>query len=782
MNGNEAMDGKSPDAAELRCKAEQRLGARETQPSEGPAVADAMALVHELQVHQIELEMQNEELLRARAAAEEASQKYGDLFDFAPVGYYLWNHAGRILEVNLAGAAILGLDRGAVIQKRFGQFVAAECRARFADFATRVLASDAKQTCEVKIHQDGQAVDVLIEGIAAQGGQGQSPLCRAAVIDLSQQKRADALAAANQALQSEIAAHRQTEEELQRAKVAAEEANVAKSQFLANMSHELRTPMNAIMGMVDLALREGLSLALRDYLQTAQQSADGLLELLNEILDFSRIEAGGFQLESVPFDLRKTLEQVVKTLGVRAYEKGLELTCDLDHVPTQLMGDPLRLRQVLINLVGNAIKFTSTGTVVVSLQTVPHAPGVAAGANDAALPVSPSGHAGPNSDAPVSPGGHAGAGLLPEGEGSVTLQFSVADTGVGIAPKDQERIFGPFTQADASTTRQYGGTGLGLTIARRLVDLMGGRMWVQSKAGEGSVFHFTVRLGLQQGPEQGPQPAAGTTVPPVPTAISPVPSRVLHLLLAEDTQANQKLVTYILNHRGHSVTVVENGQQACEAVQREEFDAVLMDVQMPVLDGFQATQAIRTLQDPKKARLPIVAMTAHALKGDADRCLAAGMNAYLSKPIKGEHLLAIVERLAEPTPGDPLAWAATPPATEAESVSVPACVFDLDKAVQRCFGKYAIFQDMVRCLFDEADPLLERMRTALADGNAVELRSAAHRLKGTVGYLGAAPATDAVKRVEHLGIDGELAGAAEAIRQIEEQLAILKQALGPYSG
>ena len=371
MNENQAMDRESPDAAELRRKAEQRLCARDVHPPEGPAIVDALALVHELQVHQIELEMQNEELLRARAAAEEASQKYGDLFDFAPVGYFLWDHAGRILEVNLAGASLLGLDRGAVIQKRFGQFVAMEHRARFAEFSTRVLANDAKQTCEVKILQDARAVDVLIEGIAAQDGQGPLPLCRAAVIDLSPQKRAHELATANQALQSEIAARRQTEEELQRAKVAAEEANVAKSQFLANMSHELRTPMNAIMGMVNLALGEELSPILRDYLQTAGQSAESLLELLNEILDFSRVEAGGFQLESVPFDLRKTLEQVVKTLSVRAYEKGLELACNLDDVPTQLVGDPLRLRQVFINLVGNAIKFTSQGTVVLSARWFP---------------------------------------------------------------------------------------------------------------------------------------------------------------------------------------------------------------------------------------------------------------------------------------------------------------------------------------------------------------------------------------------------------------------------
>ena len=899
------MDSGPPQAAELRRKAEERLRTTEGNLGHPPADADARALVHELQVHQIELEMQNEELLRAQAAAVEASEKYYDLFDFAPVGYFLWDHEGRILEVNLAGAALVGLDRGVLVQKRFGQFLALECRAAFADFCTRVLSGDAKQTCEAKILKESKAVDVLIEGVAARDLPGQPRHCRAAVVDITQQKRANELAAANQALVE--------------AKAAAEAANVAKSQFLANMSHELRTPMNAVMGMVDLALDEELSPTLRDYLQTAKQSADGLLQLVNEILDLSRIEAGAFQLESAPFDLRKTLDQVVKTLGVRAYEKGLELLCDLGDVPTQLLGDPFRLRQVLVNLVGNAVKFTSQGAVIVSAKAVPPSP---SGRGAEVVPPSPSwrgavGEGRPDKHQPPDPT-------------SVTLQFAVADTGVGIAPLDQERIFAPFTQADASTTRQFGGTGLGLTIARRLVDLMGGRIWLQSEPGKGSIFHFTVRLGLQEAQEEepGPPAALGEALRGLPVlvvagnpalgrilvetlrrwsakpetaedasaalakiqqaagdgqsfrliladavmpgldgftlaqrlqsgarlagavilmlsapqrhrhakrcqdlgalclekpvsqsdllnliaealgirqqavqaadaaqaAISPVASRSLRVLLAEDTPANQKLAGYLLRKRGHRVKLVRNGRQALEAVGRQEFDAVLMDVQMPVMDGLQATRAIRKLPDPKKARLPIIAMTAHALKGDHEQCLAAGMDGYIAKPIEREELIAMVEQLAEKATAGLSAPAAAPdasaspspppigalPPAETASPPTPPGVFDLNVAVRRCFGKYRLFQDMVKCLFDEADPLLERMRTASANGGEAELANAAHRLKGTVGYLGAAPAMEAVRRVEQMGRRGELTGAAEAIRQLEEQLAILKQAITPY--
>ncbi|MGO8752843.1 MAG: response regulator [Thermoguttaceae bacterium] len=559
-------------------------------------------------------------------------------------------------------------------------------------------------------------------------------------------------------------------ESLERNAHAAEAANIAKSQFLANMSHELRTPMNAIMGMTDLALGEELSPATRDYLQTAKQSADSLLELLNEILDLSRIEAGGFQLESTLFDLRQTVQQVMKTLGVRAYEKGLELVCDLGDVPNRLIGDPLRLRQVLMNLIGNAIKFTPKGEVVLHVGLRSSVLGL--GSSDAPPNPQETQDRRPKTEDPS-----------PKTEDpTVTLEFSVSDTGIGIAPEDQERIFAAFSQADASTTRRYGGTGLGLAITRRLVDLMAGRIWVESEPGSGSTFRFTARLGLAEDWEEerelpavsrealrdlpvlvvaenptsgrilvetfsrwsmkpesaadvptalakvhkaagdkrnfrliladalmpgidgftfaewlrgdsrlagpvilmlsaadrckqpkccqdvgalclekpvsqsnlfkviadalGIQEQAVKTSGSAPSALSPAPSRLLRLLLAEDTPANQKLVTYILSKRGHSVEVVQNGQQALEAVGRRDFDAVLMDVQMPVMDGFQATQTIRKLADPKKARLPIIAMTAHALKGDAERCLRAGMDGYISKPVKGEELIELVERMA----------------------------------------------------------------------------------------------------------------------------------------
>ena len=367
------MDQQRPrgDGDDLRRKAEDHLRASERRAAGAVSEADARSLIHELQVPQIELEMQNAELHRAQAAIEEASEKYRDLFDFAPVGYFLWDFEGRILEVNLAGAALVGLDRKAVIHKRFGQFVAMENRPAFADFCKRVLTTDTQQTCECQLELlrgDGQPVYVLVEGLAVHGdstsvvGQPlpdhQGPrVCRAAVINISQQKRADKLAAANQALMQ--------------AKTAAEAANAAKSQFLANMSHELRTPMNAILGMIDVALPKMMEPIVQDCLQTAKVSADILLALLNDLLDSAKIESGKLELESAPFSLRRMLDQITRVLAVRASENGLCFYCRMpEEMPDAVVGDRMRLQQVLLNLAGNAIKFTEHGEVEVSVRAL----------------------------------------------------------------------------------------------------------------------------------------------------------------------------------------------------------------------------------------------------------------------------------------------------------------------------------------------------------------------------------------------------------------------------
>jgi signal transduction histidine kinase len=398
------------------------------------------------------------------------------------------------------------------------------------------------------------------------------------------------------------------------ARVAAERASQAKSQFVANLSHELRTPMNAIIGMTDLSLGESLSPLVREYLLTVKSNARLLLELLNELLDFSKLEAGKFVLDSRPFGLREMLADVARNFGFRAAEKGLQLGCRVDEaVPEGLLGDELRLRQVLINLLSNAVKFTEAGSIRVVVALDLQTPAEA------------------------------------------YLRFSVEDTGIGIPPGDQERIFAPFMQVDASTTRRHGGTGLGLTIASDLIRAMGGRLAVRSEPGQGSVFYFSISLAKPpaQALPRGGAPAEATAVERRRAAAAvdssarsdgrPLPQRAeeLRVLLVEDVPTNQLVIRRVLEKRGHQVQVAHNGREALVQVQASEFDLILMDVQMPEMDGYQATAAIREM--PGWSRVPIVALTAHAMPGDRERCVAAGMDAYLTKPIDAKELIQVVE-------------------------------------------------------------------------------------------------------------------------------------------
>jgi signal transduction histidine kinase/DNA-binding response OmpR family regulator len=516
----------------------------------------------------------------------------------------------------------------------------------------------------------------------------------------------------NESLEDRI---RQRTEDLERAMRAAMAASQAKSEFLANMSHELRTPMNGLLGMLDVVLDSRLDPDQREQLEIAQRSAYSLLALLNDILDLSKIEAGKMVLEHIPYDIRAVLDDCVKSYQASAAQKGVALHFELHpSAPSELMGDPLRIRQIAANLLSNAVKFTERGWVCLRLG-------------------------------PVQDG---------------RFEIEVSDTGAGIEADKIAAIFDKFTQADGSITRKYGGTGLGLAITKRLVEMQGGEIRVESKVGSGS--RFTINLPYEGVARQ----AAASEGRPAAAAREPaVEAGAARLLLVEDNLVNQKVVTAILRKKGYHIDIANNGREALARLEASErgYDAVLMDVQMPVLDGLETTRIIR--RDQRWERLPVIAMTAHAMNGDRERCLQAGMNAYVSKPVQPAHLISVIEQqLASSVP---------------RFTPVPANQLERGLTDRLMREESAMAQDLLRVFLQLAPERLERLSSAASQSDAATVSTEARKIADAAEQLSSQSMADCARRIRTAAESGRFGEVSRELDTLRQEIRAL-QALAAH--
>ncbi|MBI3738152.1 MAG: response regulator, partial [Chloroflexi bacterium] len=789
---------------------------------------------------------------RQQAETEIKREKryFESLVENSPVAIVVLNNEEKIVSINPAFEQLYGYKKHEVSGVLLDTLITTEETRQEAAQYTQIVMKEALHRIGKRRRKDGSLVDVEIFGVPV----------------IVNGEKSGALA-----MYHDIS-------ELVRARHEAEEASRAKSEFLANMSHEIRTPMNGVIGMIELALDTQLTSEQRDYLQISLQSAEALLTLLNDILDFSKIEAKKLELENINFNLRSTVEDVAYMLAKRAQDKGLEMAClihpDLD---TDLRGDPSRVRQILVNLVGNALKFTHQGEIVV--------------------------HAEP----------------LSQTETEALIRFSVQDTGIGIPPERQARIFERFTQADGSTTRKYGGTGLGLTISKQLVEAMGGQIGVESTPGVGSTFWFTVKfekqpvskargtapldlrpvdlkglrvlgvddnatnrmilsrmvegfgcridmvasgakalealqnahrsgdpyrivlLDMQMPGMDGEQVAqaivsnqayreakiiiltsighrgdaarlealgcSGYLLKPVKqhmlyealvavlgTKEEETPKLItrhllneqkragLRILLAEDNAINQKLAVVLLQKAGYSVHTVDNGKQAVEQVEQAPYNAILMDVQMPELDGFEATQQIRKMEEGQGRHIPIIAMTAHALKGDRERCLEAGMDDYVSKPLEPQFLLSVLERWIQPAEETEPALTFDVPKGESKMDTTSASnrdekPLDLDSALHRFENDRVFFTEMCGEFMTNLSVRLDELRASLKANDAGALGRLAHNLKGVSANFSAGPLSHLALELEMCGKAEDLSDAPVLLDKLEAEAQRLKEFL-----
>jgi PAS domain S-box-containing protein len=580
-----------------------------------------------------------------------------ELLEAIPIPVYVKDLERRYRLINRAFEEYIGIRREDCIGRSIFDLIPGAETAAYDGYDTRMLQGETHQRFEAKVPtRNGRQREGIISKATLTRSDGTVTGIVGAISDITDRKI--------------------LEREILLAKETAEAATLAKSHFLANMSHEIRTPMNGILGMTELALDTQLTATQNEYLQTVKSSSEALLTIIDDILDFSKIESGKLDFESVQFDLRSTVAEAIRTVAERARAKNLALSSEIAaDVPEIVVGDPGRVRQVLLNLLGNAVKFTRQGGIRVQVDRAEQT------------------------------------------AGQTILQFSVRDSGIGIPADKQRTIFEAFAQGDSSVTRNYGGTGLGLTISTRLVAMMNGRLWVESQEGQGSTFHFSAVFD-----NAGPRACS-----PKETAVrtnSLEPEAPMNILVVEDHPTNQRLVLTLLERWGHRATLAEDGRHALAQLALHRFDLVLMDMQMPVMDGLETTRRFRTQEQGR--RTPIVATTANAMRGDRERCLDAGMDDFLAKPFKSNQLQGILRKFAPPGPAaDAFDYGASLLREDEEIISIVAKEF------------------LAACPND-----LATLRTAFEAGDRELFERTAHSLKGNCAIFGASPMVQIARRLE----------------------------------